>query len=352
MGIFFRFISSIYLKNFFIICFALTFFFVGIDLLLNYKDLPQSANLDLLYIMFLSFSAISYILPISLVFALILTLISLIRTNEFVSFYSLSISKNLVILYPFLWALFFCFVYVGLNTTSFAYANDYKKNISKNGVLEKTSSDIFLKYNDKFVYVFRLDPSTNIAQDVKMFNIKDLNLTQIISAKNAYFEDDHWVFKDGKIINIPNSYDINSKGFEQSCFDDIKTLYNFKPKALESVNNENSYSIIDAFESLKVFSKQNINTTFLKIELYKLAFAPFFAPFLMLGMYYFFPVISRFFNLAFVSFVFFTCILIVWGFLFLLIRLSENGVLNPELGIIFPVLAIMFFSIYMFIKNK
>ncbi|EOI6285789.1 hypothetical protein ACMU6F_001754, partial [Campylobacter jejuni] len=53
MWIFFRFISGIYLKNFFIIFFSLLGFYCGIDLLLNFKDLPKAANLDLLYVMFL-----------------------------------------------------------------------------------------------------------------------------------------------------------------------------------------------------------------------------------------------------------------------------------------------------------
>ncbi|EAB5226426.1 hypothetical protein D6H00_08635, partial [Campylobacter jejuni] len=91
MWIFFRFISGIYLKNFFIIFFSLLGFYCGIDLLLNFKDLPKAANLDLLYVMFLSFSAVPYVLPISLIFALVVSLISMIRANEFVSLYALGL---------------------------------------------------------------------------------------------------------------------------------------------------------------------------------------------------------------------------------------------------------------------
>ena len=352
MGIFFRFVSFIYLKNFFIICFSLTFFFVGIDLVLNYKDLPKSANLDLLYVIFLACSAINYVLPISLVFALILFLLALIKTNELVSFYSLGISKNLVILYPFLWALFFCFVYVGLNMTSFAYANDYKNNLAKGGNFEKESSDIFLRYNDNFVYISKLDLSKNILKDIKIFNIKDFNLTKVTSSDNAYFKDSYWLLLDGNVVKFENKYDINSKGFDLEKINDLKVLEDFKPKAIESVNNKNSYSILDAIESFKVFKEQNINTNFLKVELYKLLFAPFFAPFLMLILYYFFPITSRYFNLALVSFIFFISILVVWGFLFIFIRFSENGILSPEFGIIYPVCFIVLFSLYMLYKNR
>ena len=74
-SVFFRFISAIYLKSFFIIFFALVGFFVGVDLLINFKDLPNSANLILLYVLFLACMAVSYVLPLSLVFALVLCIV-------------------------------------------------------------------------------------------------------------------------------------------------------------------------------------------------------------------------------------------------------------------------------------
>ena len=98
MSIFFHFISFIYLKNFFILFFALVGFYCGIDLLLNFKDLPASANLILLYVLFVGFSAVTYILPISLIFALVLSFLTMIRNNEFVSLYALGLSKNRVII--------------------------------------------------------------------------------------------------------------------------------------------------------------------------------------------------------------------------------------------------------------
>ena len=106
-SVFFRFISAIYLKSFFIIFFALVGFFVGVDLLINFKDLPNSANLILLYVLFLACMAVSYVLPLSLVFALVLCLANMVRSNELVSFYALGLSKKQVIAYPFFGRSFF-----------------------------------------------------------------------------------------------------------------------------------------------------------------------------------------------------------------------------------------------------
>ncbi|QWU80658.1 LptF/LptG family permease [Campylobacter novaezeelandiae] len=352
MWIFFRFISGIYLKNFFIIFLSLLCFFVCIDLLLNFKDLPKSANLDLLYVVFLACSAVFYLLPISLIFALILSLINMIRSNEFVSFYALGLSKNLVILFPFLWALFFCFVFIGLNFTSFAYANDYKRNIIKNGVLIKQGGGVFLKFNDDLIYIDKVKSAQNEVEDIKIFNTKDLNLTSFVIAKKAIFNDDFWILKEGSLTLLPNEYNVSAKGLQSKEFKDLKTLEGFKPKIIESVANNSDYSIKDALEGLFLFKEQGISLHSIKISLYKLVFTPFFAPFLMLIIYYFFPITARFFNLAFVSFIFFLVSFGVWGLLFLLTRLSENGVILTEFGIILPIVLLALFALFMYYKNR
>ncbi|EKM1508654.1 LptF/LptG family permease [Campylobacter coli] len=352
MWIFFRFISGIYLKNFFIIFFSLLGFYCGIDLLLNFKDLPKAANLDLLYVMFLSFSAVPYVLPISLIFALVVSLISMIRANEFVSLYALGLSRNYVILFPFLWALFFCCIYIGLNFTSFAYANDYKRNILKNGTIMNQSGEVFLKFNNNFVYISKINNGQNSAQNIKIFNINDLNLSSFVSAKNAHFEGESWILRDGNITLLPKNYELANDGLKIQDFSELKSLEGFKPKIIEGVASDSDYSILDILESLELFKTQNISIESLKISLYKLVFMPFFAPFLMLIMYYFFPVIARFFNLAFVAFVAFVVTLLTWGMLFLLSRLSENGVILSELGIVMPIVLLIFLGGFMFYKHR
>ena len=352
MWIFFRFISGIYLKNFFIIFFSLLGFYCGIDLLLNFKDLPKATNLDLLYVMFLSFSAVPYVLPISLIFALVVSLISMIRANEFVSLYALGLSRNYVILFPFLWALFFCCIYIGLNFTSFAYASDYKRNILKNGTIMNQSGEVFLKFNNNFVYISKINNGQNSAQNIKIFNINDLNLSSFVSAKNAYFEGESWILRDGNITLLPKNYELANDGLKIQDFSELKSLEGFKPKIIEGVASNSDYSISDALESFELFKAQNVNTDTLKINLYKFVFTPFFAPFLMLIMYYFFPVIARFFNLAIVTFVTFVVTLMIWGVLFLLTRLSENSVIASEIGIVVPIIILGCLSAYMYYKHR
>ncbi|ASQ29795.1 putative lipooligosaccharide transport system, permease component (LptG family) [Campylobacter avium LMG 24591] len=349
--VFFRFITELYLKSFFIIFISLVAFFVGIDLLLNFNDLPKSANLILLYIMFLSFSAISYILPISLIFSMILAFVSILRTNELVSLFALGLSKKFIILYPFLWALFFCFLYVGLNFTSFAYADDYRSNIKSNSVLASTSSDVFVKYNDDFVYIQELNPNDNSVKNIRIFNMQDFNLSSLTKADRANFKDDAWILEKGLRLDFDNNIILFNDGFKSNDFNFSEELQGFKPKVIESATPKKSYSIIDAWQSFQTFNSQNINTNSIRTELYRLILLPFFAPFLMLILYSYFPLISRYFNLAFLSFIFFIVTLGVWGSLFLLTRLAENSVLLPEFAIIVPICLLALFSMILYAKQ-
>lgn len=351
-GVFFRFISGIYLKSFFIIFFALVFFFVGVDLLINFKDLPNSANLILLFTLFLACMAANYVLPLSLVFALILSMVSMVRSNEFVSFYSLGLSKRLVILYPFLWALFFCFVFVGLNFTPFAYAEDYRDNIISNALLSGQSKDIFLKYDDKFVYIAKLESLEDRVDNMKIFDLNNSQLVSLSDIKSAIFKRNAWLLEQGELISVPENLQLFGDGLKVQAIDNVKTLSGFKPRIIESVANKSHYSIADALQSLFAFSKQGVNTTLMRVELYKLIFMPFFAPFLLLILYHFFPTISRFFNLAFISFVFFLCTLGLWGVLYLFAKFAENGFVSPELGIIMPICVLIAASLVLFYKKR
>ena len=94
MNLYARYVGWLYFKYFAILFIALTLFYVGIDILTNLKDMPASANLKLLYFGLTSLTAVNYVLPLALIFALITSKFSMIRSNELVSFYALGIDKD------------------------------------------------------------------------------------------------------------------------------------------------------------------------------------------------------------------------------------------------------------------
>ena len=348
MNLYARYVGWLYFKYFMILFIALTLFYVGIDILTNLKDMPASANLKLLYFGLTSLTAINYVLPLALIFALITSKFSMIRSNELVSFYALGIDKNRLIKPPFYIALAITFIYVGLNFTPFAYAYEYGRNIVKLSNLSRTSSDIFLKFEGKFVYVDSLNPISGEAKDVRIFDIDSNNLRSATFGESGKFIDDAWLLKNAKIVNLPQNIKLGEKGLDIKTPSELKTLENFKPKTIESASAESSaITIPDAVDYILAFKDEGIGLNSTKTTLYNLAFAPFFAPFMVLIIYYFLPITGRFFNLALKSFIFTIASLCVWGALFVMMRFARNGVVSPEVGVLLPIILLGAYAFYL-----
>lgn len=124
--------------------------------------------------------------------------------------------------------------------------------------------------------------------------------------------------RDGNITLLPKNYELANDGLKIQDFSELKSLEGFKPKIIEGVASNSDYSISDALESFELFKAQNVNTDTLKINLYKFVFTLFCTIF---NAYYvlFFPVIARFFNLAFVTFIAFVVTLMIWESCFCLL---------------------------------
>ncbi|MSN95660.1 LptF/LptG family permease [Campylobacter sp. FMV-PI01] len=352
MKLYSRYLGVFYLKYFLILFIALEGFYIGVDILISSKDFPDSANLGLLYIGFTAIIAINYTIMISLIFAMILTIINFIRSNELISFYSLGISKFSIIKTPFLISLIITFFYIYLNTTPLVYANEYKKNIENLNLINKVSNDFFLKHQNKYIYIKNLNSLTNTANDIKIFYLDQQNLNQIANIKKANYDDKKWVFFDANITKIPANLNLGADGLEYESVEKFEDLQKLHPAIIEKIyNSSNIYSINDAIKSIKAFQDQGININNIKANLYSLIFTPFFAPFMILIIFYYMPTTGRFFNLAIASFIFFISTLCIWGALFVLTRFSITGVISPEIGIILPILFLMIFAIYLNLKT-
>ncbi len=348
-----RYIIFSYLKNFFIIFLALEFFYVGVDLIVNLKDLPSSANLQLLYAYYNSLLAINYTLPLSIVFALISSKISMIKSNELVSLYASGIGKNQIIRPLFVVAFFLTLILLALNCTSFAYSYEHKSNILKHNRISNDSTKLFVKYNNKYIYISSLNPVKKVAFGVKIFDVDGVDLKNIISSKKAIFKDNAWLFEDADMIIFPQKRLLGSRGFEKKKLQNITLLKGFKPSIVDTLHENKSYlSIIDAYEAIDFLTKQGSDTTWVKSSFYALVFFPFFAPLMLMILFFYMPLTSRFFNTALLSFAFIFTTLCVWGVIFVLTKFSSNGVISPELAVVFPIFLMALFAVKLFYSNK
>jgi len=337
--LFFNFIAKKYIKNFLLILFSLSLFYIIIDAISNFSKLPSAINLQVLYFYYNFLYSIDMFYPLSLAFAFLLTLLEMIKFNELISFYSFGFSIK-KILKPFLIIAFFIFfMFMIFDTSKYAYSGEYAK-----AILNKqryTTTNLFLKHQNNIVYIEKLNPLLKEAYNMEIFVIKNNNLVKTIFAKKAVFKENKWVCEDAKIIYFYQDKIVT----EQKS---ISFLKNFKPKIISNLKKLNSISFYDAFIAIKVFKDVNINNI-LAILFFKI-----FTPLSLIGLIVIFliyaPIHIRVFNLSFfmIKSVFIT--ILVWGVEILMYKFIKQGVIPPYLLMV-PTILIYAYILYL-IRRK
>ena len=351
MKIITKYLLKKYIKYFLIILLSLELFFVGIDLLQYFARLPNSANLQLLYVMYNVFFTLTITLPLSLVFAWIVTLTFLIKDNALVSFYALGISQKNILVPIILITTLFTIVLIALQSTPLAYSYEQREKILHNRYFVNEQNNIFLKYNEYFVYFKKLYPIEKKAIDIHIFKTKNNDIVETIVGKKAFYQNNKWYVIDTKITQKPENIDWNSSKLNVSYEKFLYTLEGFEPKIISNVyKGKAQYSVIDAIRTILLLDIQDFNTNKIKSILYAQIFMPFFVlPLIVLIFIYTTPS-SRFFNSAlFISGMIFLT-LSVWGILFLLQKLALGSIVLAEIAIILPV--ILFFIISYILYNR
>ena len=345
----FRYVAWIYLKNILIIAFALSFLFAGLDYLQN-ADRLEGFNLKTLYLFYRGAYAFDLLFPLTLVFAMIVSKIVLVRTNALMSFYALGYSKKAVLL-PFVTvALAATLLYIGLHNTSFVDAKPSAKALLEGKKHNVVTRDLFVKYNRSFVYIGRLDPAKREAWDIRIFNRVKEDVAQVIYGKKARFDGEKWIVTDARILEKPDTLRLGGRGFTTERVARVETLHGFKPKILTSVfEGKQSYTVGSAFEALRLLVSQNLNTVKIRNFIYYMLLSPLFALFLVVSFFLAMPPYARSVNLALRSFVLVGVALAVWGVLYLLFRLGRAGVVVPEAGIPVVVGLLGLYALYSFL---
>lgn len=337
MSILTKYILKKYLLNFIIVLISLELFFVGIDFLQNFNKLPNSANLQLLYLLYNSFFTLTLALPLSIVFGWIITLVLFIKNNELVAFNAVGSTSAKIYAPVVIISFFLISILVLLQATPLAYSYEQKRKISNGEYFSNTKSDIFLKYNDNYVYFKKLLPLEKKAEDIHIYKIKDGDIVNAIIAKNAYFQKDRWYIVDAKIMNKPKDLNLPTSKLDVRYEKFLHTLEGFKPKILDNVYESNSnFSIYDGISALILLSNQDINTDKIRAALYNQIFIPYFVMPILLLVFAYASLNSRFFNMGkFTSFTIFGT-LVVWGVFFVLFKFTSGGVVIPEVSLLLP----------------
>ena len=337
---YFFYILKKYVKNFFLILTSLAFFFVLIDFLANYSKLPDSSNLQVLYTYYRILYSIDMFYPLALVFAFLLTVYYMVKFNEMVSFYSLSFSPW-KLLKPFLFmSISVFFVFIALESSKFAYVNEYANAILNNN--KYIGNNLFLKYNNKIIYIKKIKPILKEAEGLKVFILEKDNVKEIIFAKKAKFKNDVWIAKHAEITLIKDTKIIKKT-------DNIKLLRGFKPKIITNLKNLNSISLYDAYIAIKLFKNVNVDML-ISIVFFKI-FTALSLIFLIVIFLIKAPLHSRISNVSLflVKSTFFT--ILVWGADLMIYKFAKQGVISPYV-LILPFVILFGYGVYLFNKEK
>ncbi len=343
-----------YIKSFLTIFLALTLFFLSVDVISGLDSLPKSANLKILYALNTFFYFFSYTFELSLLFAMISTAVSLIKENELVVIYSFGFSRREIIK-PFLYSIFsLIFIYILLHNFSFfVNARQIANNILHYGKVSRYNNNLFLKSKNSYIYIGELNKFKKEGKDIEMFDVQDNKLTKIIKAESGEFKDDFWLLNNVTITKLPNLTDtISGKKLQKSYKKSLETLKNFKPAIMDSLyKGAEGLKIVDSIQAIYLLKDKGINTSAIKANLYKAVFFPFFSIFLSIILFTFLPIQRRGSNLTVLTTSFYFLVLISWGVLFLLTKITKSGALSPEFGIILPVIILGISSFIVYIKK-
>ena len=345
---FFRYVAYHYLKNMFIILMGLTGLFTGLDFLMNASSL-DSFNIKVLYTFSKWQESLNLLYPLAIILGAIWTKMAFIKQNKVASFYALGVTRK-EFFKPFLIVgVLLYFLFVGLNFSSFATAQDTAKMVKKNQFTMSKTEDLFFKYNNSFVYIGTLLPQERKLEKLTVFKMKNNKVIETLTAKEAKFNVNEWVASDvikkSKIITNKSQY------LKVEHLDFLHTLKGYEPKILKSIYDGKELTLYESITAKTLLENQGLSTEALRADIYSKIITPLFSMALIMILIFRFPFYARYMNMATSTTQALGGTLFVWGILFALQGIGANRTISPELAIILPVLLLWAYAIYTLIKS-
>ncbi len=347
----FRYLAKHYFINFAALLMGLSLAFAMIDYFQHSQKLEFSSNYMILYLFLMWQEALAQLYPIAIIFAGIMTKISLIKSSNIVVLHSFGYTKRQLFLPFFTVATLIYLFFVGLQSTEFSYAKDKAQAMLEDGMRAYALNDLFFIYEGDFVYAKTLDPIKKEMKHITLFRLSGNELLYTIHAKEAKYDGEDWEATDISIKRL--IYDEKGlKRYETEEHKYLTTLVGYKPKMIESIYEGKALDIIDTSHALKLLGKQNLNTNKLRSALYTKVVFPLFSIAVLLVLFFKIPFHARYMNLPLVLSLSLGSTFLFWGLLFALNQMGRNGVLLPELAIPLPVTLMLVYALYIYFWDK
>ena len=352
LSLHFVYLAKQYLKNFLSLLLGLSFAFAMIDYFQRADVLTNSSNYKILYLFYVWQEALGLLYPLVLVFAVIITKLSLVKNSTMTALHAFGYSKKRLF-FPFLMVMIMVYVLFSfLNMTGFSYAKDRAELLLENRYDEYNVNNLFFKYNDTFVYVDRLDPVQKKIYDLTLFKVAGDQVRYTIYAPSATFDQDQWIAKDAYLKT--HIYDANGRlqRYHVTFKKEINTLKGYKPKIIESLYEGKALSIFDAYNTWRLLRKQHLDSAKIRALFYKKVISPLFALAMVLILFFKLPYHVRMMNRGAVIALALGATFVVWGTLFGLAQMGANGVISPELSIILPVALLWGYALMLYLQDE
>ncbi|MEA2028369.1 MAG: LptF/LptG family permease [Campylobacterota bacterium] len=347
--LYFYYLSRAYLKNFIFILLGLTLAFATVNYFQNASSIKGGFNNQLLYSYYVAQEALDILYPLALIFGAIMTKLDLVKNNTLGILYSFGYSKRNIIA-PFLLIAFIVhLLFVYLNTTTFAYANDNADTMKRGGVEHFTKEHLFFKYNDSFVYLRELDPIAKKIYDIDIFNLEGDRLISTIHAQSATFNGTLWEAEHITIKEHIYQGDTLQR-FETTQQDRLNTLEGYKPQMIDQIYEGKNINIIDAYSGFELLDSQGLDSYKMRAALYSKLFFPLFALFLIIVIFFKIPPYARFMNLAVTLAASLGIVFLVWGLLFAFNQIGASGTVIPELTTLLPIILLAIYALNIYSK--
>jgi lipopolysaccharide export system permease protein len=296
--------------------------------------------------------ALGMLYPLAIIFALIMTKLSLVKQNTMGIFHAFGYTKKRLVAPMFFFAVLVYCIFLGLNTTEFAYARDKGKALLKNEVGAYNVNDIFFKYNDTFVYIKRLDPVHKKLENVTIFKVKKNKVIYTIHAPYALFDGLQWDAQNATVkTHLYNQFG-NLVRYDVIHKERISTLKGYKPTIIESLYEGKSLNILDAYHTWQLLNRQHLNSDKIRSAFYEKIVVPLFALAMLLILFFKLPFHARMMRMGFVVALALGATFMIWGILFGLNQIGSNGVVVPELTAVLPIALLWFYAIYLLMTDE
>ncbi len=331
---------------------AVTLAVTLIDYLKHADEVGISGNQMILYLFYTWEFRLSQFYPLAIVFASVITYMSLVRRHVWVSFYAFGYTKKQLFLPFFLPAFTLYLLLIFLQTSTFSYARERAWNILHRAESARIMDNLFFKYDDSFVYVKRLDPIQKILEGVTVFTLKKKHVKSAITFKSAKFDGTYWVTDHATLIEKDYTDQGKLVGFHKKEMGQYRLLKGYKPKVIALIYEGDSLSLGDAVNAYRVLKSQGLDAAKIKTSFYAKVILPLFSLSVVVILFFAAPYFSRYMNRELIWILSLGGTLMLWGLLYALYSLGVSGTISADLAVPFPVILLMLYASRLFLKEE